>query len=222
MKDETQGMNRDDKSEGTQGRLASGGKTYSGSEWEVGSLRLRPAVVFSMAFSSLKLRVTRSLLTLLTIATASAFMMYLLTMARQGDSTEQQSWYLMLALSLVVSAAGVLNTMLMAVTQRYREIGTMKCLGALDSFVLLSVLLEAVILGLAGALVGALLGVVISVVLGFAEFGTACFTHLRMGGMTLKVLFVFVSGMALTTFGAAVPAYIASKMPPMDAMRGEK
>lgn len=193
-----------------------------GKTWEIGELRLRPGVVFSMAVSSLKLRITRSLLTLLTIATASAFMMYLLTMARKGDSTEQQSWYLMLALSLLVSAAGVLNTMLMAVTQRYREIGTMKCLGALDSFVLLSVLLEAVILGLVGAAAGVLLGLLISLLLGFAEFGMACFTHLRMGGMAVNVLFVFLSGMALTTFGAAVPAYIASRMPPMDAMRGEK
>ncbi len=202
--------------------LSSVSGTGSGARWEIGTLQLRFDVVFSMAVNSLRLRVTRSLLTLLTIATASAFMMYLLTMARKGDPTEQQSWHLMLALSLVVSASGVLNTMLMAVTQRYREIGTMKCLGALDSFVLLSVLLEAAILGLAGATLGAVLGLLISLILGFADFGAACFDHLRLGSLPVKSLFVFLSGMALTTLGAAVPAYIASKMPPMDAMRGEK
>jgi ABC-type lipoprotein release transport system permease subunit len=36
------------------------------------------------------------------------------------------------------------------------------------------------------------------------------------------VLLVFVVGMALTTLGAAVPAWIAAKMPPVEAMRGEK
>jgi ABC-type antimicrobial peptide transport system permease subunit len=121
-----------------------------------------------------------------------------------------------------VSAAGVLNTMLMAVTQRYREIGTMKCLGALDSFVLLSVLLEAAILGLAGAVLGVIMGLVISTLLGVSDYGLSCFQHMRMDGLALKILFVFLAGMLLTTFGAAVPAYIASKMPPMDAMRGEK
>jgi ABC-type antimicrobial peptide transport system permease subunit len=198
------------------------GGSAKAARWELGSLRLRPDVVLAMAVSSLKLRVARSMLTLLTISTSSAFMMYLLTMPRKGDAVEQQSWYLMMALSLVVSAAGVLNTMLMAVTQRYREIGTMKCLGALDSFVLLSVLLEAAILGLAGAVLGVIMGLVISTLLGLSDYGLSCFQHMRMGGLGLKILFVFLAGMMLTTFGAAVPAYIASKMPPMDAMRGEK
>jgi cell division protein FtsX len=71
---------------------------------------------------------------------------------------EQQSWYLMMGLAMVVSVAGVLNALLMSVTQRYREIGTMKCLGALDGFILLSVLLEAAILGVTGAVLGVLAG----------------------------------------------------------------
>jgi ABC-type antimicrobial peptide transport system permease subunit len=40
--------------------------------------------------------------------------------------------------------------------------------------------------------------------------------------LLLSSLFVFLVGMFLTTMGAAVPAYIASKMPPVEAMRGEK
>ena len=136
--------------------------------WKIGSLKLRRDVVVSIAWSSLRQRFTRSILTVLTIATAAGFLMYLLTLPAGKDSADRQSWLLMLSLAIVVSAAGVLNTMLMTVTQRYREIGTMKCLGALDSFILLSVLTEAAILG------------------------------------------------------AAVPAWIASRMPPMDAMRGEK
>lgn len=194
----------------------------SGGEWDIGTLKLRPSVVLAMSISSLRLRITRSLLTMLTIATSAAFMMFLLTMARSGDATDQQSWVLMMALSLVVSAAGVLNTMLMSVTQRYREIGTMKCLGALDSFVLLSVLLEAAILGLIGAIGGVAIGAAMSVALAAADHGAACLSVVRMDGLLWKTLAVFGVGMALTTFGASVPAWIASKMPPMDAMRGEK
>jgi len=39
------------------------------------------------------------------------------------------------AMSLVVATVGIVNSMLMSVTERYKEIGTMKCLGALDSFI---------------------------------------------------------------------------------------
>lgn len=191
-------------------------------DWEVGDLKLVPEVVTSMAISSLRQRVSRALLTLLTIVTATAFMMYLLTMPRTEDPAEVQSWRLMMILSLVVSGAGVLNTMLMSVTQRYREIGTMKCLGALDSFILYSVLLEAAILGLAGAIGGAIAGLVISILLAAADHGGQVFAEMAMDGLPMKMLFVFLVGMGLTTFGALVPALIASKMPPMEAMRGEK
>lgn len=191
-------------------------------QWEVGHLKLRPAVVLAVAVSSLRLRFIRSLLTVLTIATSTAFTMYLLTMAQGGEETDRQSWILMMVLSLVVSAAGVLNTMLMSVTQRYREIGTMKCLGALDSFVLLSVLLEAGMLGLGGAMIGVVAGLLLSALLALADHGWAFAGFLRLGALPLKVLFVFFVGMALTTLGASLPAWIASKMPPMDAMRGEK
>lgn len=190
--------------------------------WEIGSLKLSWEVVGSMAVNSLRQRISRAVLTLLTISTATAFMMYLLTMPRSTDPVDQQSWGLMMVLSLVVSGAGVLNTMLMSVTQRYREIGTMKCLGALDTFVLYSVLLEAAILGLAGAVAGAVAGLLISILLALADHGGAVFSAMELGGLAGKFGFVFLVGMALTTLGALFPAIIASKMPPMDAMRGEK
>jgi len=51
-------------------------------------------------------------------------------------------------LSLLVCAVGIVNAQLMAVTERFREIGTMKCLGALDRFVLRLFILEAGMQGL--------------------------------------------------------------------------
>jgi putative ABC transport system permease protein len=49
-------------------------------------------------------------------------------------STAKQRWIIIL--SLLVCVVGIVNAQLMAVTERFREIGTMKCLGALDRFVL--------------------------------------------------------------------------------------
>ncbi len=198
---------------------ASGGKKTT---WEIGKLHLRMDLVWAMAKSSLRVRMVRSMLTGLTICVATSFMMYLLTQPRSDSSTEQQSWYLMLVLALVVSAAGVLNAMLMSVAQRYREIGTIKCLGALDSLVLFSVLVEAALLGLVGAVIGVVIGAILSILQGLGDFGGAVFQHVQFDYWYLKIPIVFGVGMVLTTLGAAVPAWIASKMPPVEAMRGEK
>ncbi|MFP4106951.1 MAG: ABC transporter permease, partial [Phycisphaerae bacterium] len=162
--------------------------------------------------------------------TATAFMMYLLTtpagkaadMPDEAAATDLQSWYLMLVLSLVVSAAGVLNAMLMSVAQRYREIGTIKCLGGLDTLVLFSVLVEAALLGLVGGLVGGVVGAIISLILGLADYGSNVFAMGGFDAFYLKLPLVWGVGMLLTTLGASVPAWIASKMPPVEAMRGEK
>lgn len=192
------------------------------STWSIQSLKLKPALVWQMALSSLRVRLTRTGLTLLTIAASSAFFMFLLTTPRSDDPTDRQIWMLMLVLSLVVSAAGVLNTMLMSVTQRYREIGTIKCLGALDSFVLLTVLVEAAILGLIGALAGILFGLVFAVLVGLLQFGGGVFEALRFDGFGWKLFGSMMVGVGLASFGAFVPALIASRMPPIEAMRGEK
>lgn len=190
--------------------------------WEIGQLKLRPEIVWAMAISSLKVRLPRTLLTVLTISTATAFMMWLLTAPKAADPTERQSWGLMLGLCLIVSGVGVLNTMLMSVTQRYREIGTIKCLGALDSLVLASTLLESAILGLVGGAAGATIGALVAILLGLGDFGLAVFEHIRPATLPLNALIVFAVGMLFTTLGAAIPAYIAAKMPPIEAMRGEK
>ncbi|MFP4354314.1 MAG: ABC transporter permease [Phycisphaerae bacterium] len=197
--------------------------TQQRAEWEIGHLKLRFSLVWAMAMSSIKVRLGRSMLTGLTITTATAFMMYLLATPRQASQdAEGQSWGLMLALALVVSAAGVVNAMLMSVTQRIREIGTFKCLGALDSLVLLSVLAESALLGLIGAGAGIVAGLIIAFILGIADSGLAFFGMVSWLMLPLYILGVFMVGMFLTTFGAAVPAWMASKMPPVEAMRGEK
>lgn len=189
--------------------------------WEKKRLHLKPSLVWSLAKSSLRLRLGRTVLTLLTVAASCAFVLFLLT-TPAVDPEEREKWMLMLTLSLVVSMAGVLNTMLMSVTQRYREIGTIKCLGALDSFVLLSVLLEAAMVGLAGALMGIVLGLLCSVAMGLWESGLDFLSSGGWSGLWWKVTLTLCIGFFLTTFGASVPAWIAARMPPVEAMGGDK
>ena len=187
-------------------------------EWEIKRLELKPDVVWSLAISSLKVRKGGAVLTALTVATAAAFLMFLLTTPRGESHADLQSWWLMLSLSLLVAAVGVLNAMLMAVTQRYREIGTIKCLGGLDRLILMSVLTEAMLVGIVGAVSGAVVGLIAGVLVN----ATGDATGDAVVGLPLRVLLVLGIALALTGLGAALPAFLASKMPPIEAMRGEK
>lgn len=125
-------------------------------------------------------------------------------------------------LSLLVCAVGIVNAQLMAVTERFREIGTMKCLGALDSFVLRLFLLEAGMQGLAGSLVGAILGAITGVLVGMLRFGVPALTYLRFEDVAASMGWSVLVGFILSLVGVSYPALVASRMPPVVAMRAEE
>lgn len=190
--------------------------------WEIRPLRLQFDLVWSMAWNSLRVRLSRTLLTVLTVAATAAFLMFLLSMPPPRDQLEKESWQLMVGLCLLVSTAGVLNAMLMSVTQRYREIGTLKCLGALDSFVLLGTLVESGLLGLAGAAAGALAGFLCAVPFAWLQLGGEYWATLRWEAVLGHAGWALLAGCVLSFLGAFPPAILAARMPPVEAMRGEK
>jgi len=110
---------------------------------------------------------------------------------------------------------------IMSVTERYKEIGTMKCLGALDSLVVKLFFIEACFLGFVASALGFVLGwAVISVIRVFTD-GTEVF-----GGpywvATLNLLGVSVAiGTVLTFVATILPAMRAAEMPPAAALRVE-
>lgn len=125
-------------------------------------------------------------------------------------------------LSLLVCAVGIVNAQLMAVTERFREIGTMKCLGALDSFVLRLFLLEAGMQGLAGSAAGALIGALAGLAVGLARFGWVALAHLPPGALAQSLGLSVLVGLGLSLVGVSYPALVASRMPPVVAMRAEE
>jgi ABC-type antimicrobial peptide transport system permease subunit len=135
-----------------------------------------------------------------------------------GISTKDK-W--LIIMSLIVCVVGITNSMLMSVTERFREIGTMKCLGALDHFVVILFLLESGFQGFAGALVGALIGLVAALLMGLANFGLDIFMDFPLLSILLWILGGSVLGMLLAVLGAAFPAWRAAKLPPAEAMRTE-
>lgn len=127
------------------------------------------------------------------------------------------TWVIVMALMLCT--VGIANAMLMSVTERFREIGTMKCLGAQDGLVVKLFLLESAFLGVAGALLGIALGVFIALAAAVFQFGTFGLKGFPiLSGLDIIGL-ALLSGILLAVVGTAYPAILASRMKPVDALR---
>jgi ABC-type antimicrobial peptide transport system permease subunit len=138
---------------------------------------------------------------------------------RMQEEQSKQLW--LITLSLLVCVVGIANAMLMAVTERFREIGTMKCLGALDSFIVKLFLLESTFQGIAGTSVGILIGLGLTLLLALLDYGQFVITHFPSAGILKAALIALVAGTVLSLIGAMLPAYRAAKMEPVEAMRSD-
>lgn len=118
------------------------------------------------------------------------------------------------AISLLVGGIGIMNIMLVSVTERTREIGIRKALGATYNNILQQFLIEAMVIGIVGGTFGVLLGVGASYVLSaFAGWNTV----ISMGAIVIAV--VFSVGIGL--FFGIYPARKAALLDPIDALRYE-
>jgi predicted lysophospholipase L1 biosynthesis ABC-type transport system permease subunit len=196
---------------------------------------------------SVKLRIGRSLITMSGIILAIAFLTSIwssgaitdslknardrkvnLLLERKGIAVEAQdvseeasknSW--LVVLSLLVCVVGIANAMLMSVTERFREIGTMKCLGALDTFIVKLFLIESSFLGIIGTLIGVGIGLVLTILISATDFGSAVFRYFPGTQILRSGLLALVIGSVLSVVAAIYPAYTAAKMEPVAAMRQE-
>jgi len=118
------------------------------------------------------------------------------------------------AVSLLVGGIGIMNIMLVSVTERTREIGIRLAVGAMEEDVLLQFLVEAVTLSLLGGIAGVLLG------LGAAFAGAALLgIPFLLNPWIALVAFLF-SGLVGVVFGY-FPAHKAARLNPIDALRHE-
>ena len=118
------------------------------------------------------------------------------------------------AVSLLVGGIGIMNTMLVSVTERTREIGIRLAIGALESEVLLQFLIEAVVLSAFGGLVGIVLAF-------FTCVGLAALMHMPfLFSPSINLLSFFFSAAIGVVFGY-MPARRAAQLDPIDALRHE-
>ena len=118
------------------------------------------------------------------------------------------------ALSLLVGGIGVMNIMLVSVTERTREIGLRKALGAPPWAIRRQFLVEAAVLGLAGGVLGAVLGIVAAAVLPGLLDTSIVVSGAAVGGSVAVAIAIGI------VFGV-YPATRAAKLAPIDALRSE-
>jgi len=201
-----------------------------------------------MAINSLRIRFLRSLITVFSLVLAIAFLAFTLTntaIAKElyrlyGDTALPpllQAGYLfdgaqssiaagakdlwLMVLSLLVCTVGIINAQLMSVTERFREIGIMKCLGALDSMVLRLFFIEALVVGVVGAGSGSLLGMLAAWGGAFFRFDGLDCTALALAPMLAATCRAWGIGIGLSILGVLYPALLAAKLQPVIVMKEE-
>jgi putative ABC transport system permease protein len=118
------------------------------------------------------------------------------------------------AISLLVAGVGIVNTMTVSVSERTKEIGTMKAIGAKNRDVMMIFLSESSYTGLAGGFIGAAFGFVLGIVIGNI-IGLP--VTLNMWLWVMVILFAIITSIA----AGAWPAWRAANLDPVDALRHE-
>jgi len=185
---------------------------------------------FHISIENIRIRFTRSLITLSSVVLGIAFLVFLLTTANVlqvyseltgTDIPLQSNQYWLVGISLLVCAVSITNSMLIAVYERYKEIGTMKCLGALNSHILMLFLIESALIGLIGGVLGFVLGELIAIISHGMRLGFDVIFSVPMLQVLLNFVLSVFMAITISIIATIYPAYRAANANPAEALRFE-
>ncbi len=117
------------------------------------------------------------------------------------------------SIASVVAAVGIINTMLMSVLERFREIGALKAVGWTNGNIMKMILCESLFIGILGGLFGVAIGYLGAAAIRGFGLSTVVSPELVIGS--------FLGAVLVGTAGGVYPSFIASKMDPVEALRAE-
>ena len=202
-------------------------------------------MVFSVSWGSLRRRIFRSMITMIGVVLGIAFLTYMLVnesivkalLAMKNDTVNvllqkagvdilqvgtDTMMLLLIGLSLLTCLVGIINAMLMAVAERIKEIGTLKCLGAEDGFIVKTYFIESSLQGVLGTACGALAGLLVAVAVNVVAYGGFVFHVFPWLAVVRAELAAFLIGSIMSVMASIAPAYWAACKQPVDAMRVEE
>ena len=208
--------------------------------------RISWAIAFAVSMAGLRRRFGRSMITMVGVVLAIAFLAYMLSSESiilalvnlqddqlnirlqemgvnvfRGGKTEPMT-YLLLGLTLLTCTVGITNSMLMAVTERVREIGTLKCLGARDDFILKTYFIESSLHGICGALIGMVVGLLVAILVSWYNYGHQALFALPVLALIRALIVSLLMGGLMTITASLFPALVAARKQPVEALRVEE
>lgn len=193
----------------------------------IGKVELPFREVLDLSFKSIRRRFAKAAITIVTIVLGASFLTFL-TMtsivfrqyAEAGTSVEAYQYWLSF-ISLLLCVVSITNSMTIAVYERYKEIGIIKCLGALNRHVLLLFFMESTMIGLVGGVLGFVCGSITAIAIYGFQLGFDMILRIPL----FESLFCFGLSV-IVSFGISVgatmyPAYKATKSKPTEAFRVE-
>ncbi len=204
------------------------------------------SVAWAVSLRNVRRRLVRSLITMAGVILAIAFLSFMLVSeqvlialiesddqrlhtALQDSGVDVYGYrgadrmtMLLLGLALLTALVGIINSMLMAVTERVKEIGTLKCIGALDGFILQTFLIESSLQGLIGTAVGLAVGLAVALISLLGSYGGAVVRYFPLLGALQALGLSLLIGGAISILASIAPAQWAARKQPVEAMRVEE